>query len=415
MRNILALLIAGLLLPGTSLAAKSTGNLEEVTQEGYVAAEDENELIAEADEFHHELKLKGLIIRDPAVNEYVANIYDRLIPQYAKEHDLMRFFVLKDPAANAMALANGNIYLNSGLIAMCENEAQLAAIISHEAIHVLNRHNLRSARSSRKTITTANVLDIFTLGMGVSYLGAGASLANFSRDQEEEADKDSIALMQAAGYNPKEMVTIFEIFLKQPELAAVKGSIFSSHPQFKDRVAYLEEMVAELPDEGEINHEAFQPLRAELVELNVKMRLLLRQYHMALYNLDRAEDYYQRVALIDYYRGEAYRGMADHPRNAAQEESVIQTGKSSSKFLEEFTEAVPENYKKAIDAYNAALEQNPELWQAHRGLGHLYVAKNQPAIAEQHFQTYLDQPEKPRDYRYIAHLMSKLQQEEAAQ
>ena len=66
--------------------------------------------------------------------------------------------MLRDPIPNAFALANGSIYVNSGLLAVLENEAQLASVIAHEQTHVLNRHPYLENRSYRKKSVAANIL-----------------------------------------------------------------------------------------------------------------------------------------------------------------------------------------------------------------------------------------------------------------
>jgi predicted Zn-dependent protease len=47
-----------------------------------------------------------------------------------------RFLVLRDPMVNAVALPNGSIYITRVLLALLENEAQLAGILGHEAAHI---------------------------------------------------------------------------------------------------------------------------------------------------------------------------------------------------------------------------------------------------------------------------------------
>src|SRR6266545_1745696 len=102
----------------------------------------------------------GLVLEDDATNAYLKRIGDVLVPRGLNlEHVVWKFRALRDPVPNAFALPNGSIYVNTGVMALCDNESQLAAILAHEITHVLRRHTYLQNRSNRKKILTINIIN----------------------------------------------------------------------------------------------------------------------------------------------------------------------------------------------------------------------------------------------------------------
>ena len=59
---------------------------------------------------------------------------------------------------NAFALPNGSIYVNTGLLAILDNESELASVIGHEITHVMHRHAYLANRSMRKKMVAIDIL-----------------------------------------------------------------------------------------------------------------------------------------------------------------------------------------------------------------------------------------------------------------
>src|SRR5687768_5636654 len=85
---------------------------------------------------------KFKLVPDSEVQAYVSQLGERLIPthQRALAADDPRkipfqFFVVQNDAVNAFATPNGIVVVNSGLMELLDNEAQLAAIVGHEIAH----------------------------------------------------------------------------------------------------------------------------------------------------------------------------------------------------------------------------------------------------------------------------------------
>ena len=96
------------------------------------------------------------------------------------------------------------------MIYLCQNEAQLAGVISHEIGHVTARH---SARRYTKSIGTDVVLRVLGVISKNNYLNnllgqsAQLYLLSYSRSQEYQADQLAVRYMVRAGFDPKDMAS----------------------------------------------------------------------------------------------------------------------------------------------------------------------------------------------------------------
>src|SRR5262249_818328 len=93
---------------------------------------------------------KYKLLPNDEVQEYVTSLGQTLIPEYLKtvpDGDPsklnFRFFVIIEKEPNAHALPNGVFLINSGMLEVVENEAQLAAVIGHEIAHATQEHQWR--------------------------------------------------------------------------------------------------------------------------------------------------------------------------------------------------------------------------------------------------------------------------------
>src|SRR5690606_9944331 len=114
-----------------------------------------------------------------------------------------RITILDSPNVNAFALPGGFLYVTRGLLALANDSSEVAAVLAHEMAHVtanpgLGRQRLEAQASIRG-------------GEGVHSTDARArpavvrgklQLAQFSRNQELEADNVRIRAIGRAGFDP---------------------------------------------------------------------------------------------------------------------------------------------------------------------------------------------------------------------
>lgn len=187
---------------------------------------------------------------DPKILSYVESVGLRLVSSAADGHGEFTFLVVQDPNINAFAMPGGIIGVNTGLIDATRNEAELAAVIAHEIAHVTQRHIAR-AYSEGSRIDLATGLAILAGIIASAYspevgqaaiIGgmAGGTQAgiNFTRSNEQEADRIGIGILVSAEYNPQAMPGVFE---RMMQLAGPVGEsvpeYLRTHPVTANRIS----------------------------------------------------------------------------------------------------------------------------------------------------------------------------------
>jgi predicted Zn-dependent protease len=157
------------------------------------------------------------------------------------------FTVLNSPVVNAFALPGGYVYVSRGLIALAENEAQLASVLAHEIGHVTARHSAQRY-GSQQLAGIASVLSGALLGRPAGQATAALSqvaIASYSRDQELEADTLGIRYLTRAGYDSDASAAFLAKLQAESELtaelagnpnAANEFSLLQTHPRTVARV-----------------------------------------------------------------------------------------------------------------------------------------------------------------------------------
>lgn len=144
-------------------------------------------------------------IQSPAVQRLLADLTNRLVAASDRPDESYRVTVLNSPVVNAFALPTGRLYVTRGLLALANDTAEVAAVLSHEIAHVTLRHaSLRSeleARSALISKVTQNVLKNPTEAAIVQD-SSRFTLASFSRSQELEADQAGVKVLARAGFDP---------------------------------------------------------------------------------------------------------------------------------------------------------------------------------------------------------------------
>lgn len=162
--------------------------------------------------------------------------------------------LLNSPVNNAFAIPGGYIYVTRQLVALMNNEAELAGVLGHEVGHVAARHAARRQSAATKN-TILGVLGAVITGavLGNSQVGQvlqrgllqGSQLLTlrYSRGQETESDNLGIAYLRKAGYDPRAMSTVLQSLANQNALdARLTGSSSqvpewaSTHPDPASRV-----------------------------------------------------------------------------------------------------------------------------------------------------------------------------------
>ena len=172
--------------------------------------------------FFRSLHSQIAINQDAEIQEYIQSIGQKLVANSDAPSHPFHFFVVMENDINAFAGPGGYIGVNSGLILMTEAESELASVMAHEIAHVTQRHLFRAAEAaSRLSIpTAAATLAAILLGTQSPALGQAAIMAiqagsvqfqiDFTRENEEEADRVGMQTLAGSQYDPRSMPTFFE-------------------------------------------------------------------------------------------------------------------------------------------------------------------------------------------------------------
>src|SRR3954468_13991178 len=143
--------------------------------------------------------------RAPQLQRLLTDAVNRLVMATDRPDEPYQLTILNSPVVNAFALPNGRLYVTRGLLALANDTAEIAAVLSHEIAHVTLRHaslrNELEARSALISQVTENVLNN-PVEAAVVRDQSRFSLASFSRTQELEADQAGVKVLARAGFDP---------------------------------------------------------------------------------------------------------------------------------------------------------------------------------------------------------------------
>lgn len=164
------------------------------------------------------------------------------------------FNVVEDKQVNAWAMPGGKIVFYSGIIPICQNEAGIAVVMSHEIAHVIAGHG--NERMSQGMLAQLGGVALSyalkekpeeTQNLFMTAYGLGAQvgvLLPFSRTHEKEADRLGLIFMTMAGYNPHAAPEFWRKMSKNSE-GKEPPEFLSTHPSNSTRIAELEAAIPE--------------------------------------------------------------------------------------------------------------------------------------------------------------------------
>jgi len=241
------------------------------------------------EQFLLELQQYIPLVEDPFITSYFNQLGQKLVAQIGPQPFKYKFFIVMDPSMNAFAVPGGYIFLHTGMINMAEREGEVVAVLAHEISHVYARHMAKMMKKSRIVTAAALIGGLASVFLGgalaqpllVGSMAAGESaMLKYSRENEYECDSLGFKWMLKAGYNPRDMVSIFSKMNKQRWLAGGKMPVYlSTHPDVDNRIVELSHQLAihqhELPPER--HNPDFQYFTIKLASLSGNPNQLLRR------------------------------------------------------------------------------------------------------------------------------------------
>jgi beta-barrel assembly-enhancing protease len=196
------------------------------------------------------------LVRDEAIQRYVNDVGWWLVSHTERRGLPWRFAVTDTSTLGAFATPGGHVLITRGLLALMQDEHQLAGVLAHEMAHVLRKHHLaeimREAQTSLASDVATTALSFFSgsnstegqiLGaIGKEAFGAGMELygKGLSREDELDADAHGTVIATRAGYDPAGLASLlFTLDAVGPNTEAY-ALMSSTHPSARDRIVQIE-------------------------------------------------------------------------------------------------------------------------------------------------------------------------------
>ncbi len=211
-------------------------------------------------EMHQEMITQGAAYDDPELQAYVNRVGQRLVAGSDEPGTTFTFTVVDSPDINAFALPGGFIYINRGLLAYLENEAELAGVLAHEIGHVTASHHSRQQAASVANKVVATTTYVLT-GSGdlatASTMYGTELVSGYGRDMELEADGLGAQYMYNAGYDPESLLEVIGALKDQEQFQRVKAKaggkrvatyhgLYATHPRNDQRLKQVIKTAGEL-------------------------------------------------------------------------------------------------------------------------------------------------------------------------
>jgi predicted Zn-dependent protease len=217
----------------------------------------------------------GVYDVDPELTAYVQRVGQNVASQSGVNLPY-EFVVLNNSVPNAWALPGGKIAVNRGLLTEIESEAELAAVLGHEAVHAAARHSAQ--QQSRAMLIQVGVMgtavaasdsDYGALIVGGANVLAQAGLAKYGRSAELESDLYGMQYMSKAGYDPQGAVALQETFVRLSEdrRSDWLSGLFASHPPSRERVSANIATASTLPAGGTRGEREYQAVMRKTNQL----------------------------------------------------------------------------------------------------------------------------------------------------
>ncbi len=265
---VIAVALAGLLSGCTSVftGGVGTSQLGDRAADRVPAGSDPTDSVIGLREHPKIVATYGGVYNNRSAEIMLARMAGKLLVAAEQPNQSLTVTILDSPEVNAFALPGGYIYVTRGILALASDEAELAAVLSHEIAHLTLRH----ARERSNRERTSKIVDRVISGIlgadpdtDQSLARSKLSLAAFSQSQELAADRRGVLVAGAAGYDPHAAAR----FLSQMGRFAAftegddSGDDFlSSHPSTPSRIEEAVKSARQLgaPGIGATERERYQ-------------------------------------------------------------------------------------------------------------------------------------------------------------
>ncbi|WJD49283.1 MULTISPECIES: beta-barrel assembly-enhancing protease [unclassified Enterobacter] len=211
------------------------------------------------DYYVRQLRGSAPLISDPLLVQYINSLGLRLVSHANSVKTPFHFYLINNDEINAFAFFGGNVVLHSALFRYADNESQLASVMAHEISHVTQRHLARAMEDQKNSapLTWAGALGSILLAMASPQAGMAAltgtlagtrqGMISFTQQNEQEADRIGIQVLQRAGFDPQAMPGFLEKLLDQARYSSRPPEILLTHPLPESRLSDARNRANQMP------------------------------------------------------------------------------------------------------------------------------------------------------------------------
>jgi predicted Zn-dependent protease len=194
-------------------------------------------------------------VKDLTLLTFLERLGHSLAVQVGSTPFEFRFYLINSSEPNAFAIPGGYIFCTTGLFVLAENEQEIAGVLSHEISHVTERHVAQMIERGKRLnlATMAAMIAGALLGGGGKTSGAVAATAmataeaftlKYTRENEVDADRNSLQYIIQAGYDPNGLITFLNKIYKASLTSGTQILPYlSTHPAVENRIAFLENLL----------------------------------------------------------------------------------------------------------------------------------------------------------------------------
>ena len=179
------------------------------------------------DYYVRQLRGSAPLINDPLLVQYINGLGMRLVAHANSVRTPFHFYLINNDQINAFAFFGGNVVLHSALFRYSDNESELASVMAHEISHVTQRHLARAMEDQKRNAPLT----------WVGALGTQQGMISFTRQNEEEADRIGIQVLQRSGFDPQAMPMFMGKLLDESRYSTRPPEMLLTHPLPESRLA----------------------------------------------------------------------------------------------------------------------------------------------------------------------------------
>ena len=214
---------------------------------------------------------------DPVATDYLNGLGNRLASASPDSRQSFEFFLMQDSAVNAFALPGGFIGVHTGLMLTAQTESELAGVLAHEVAHVTQRHIARMIATQERN----QLWSLAAMALGILAARSNSQVAqavisgsqaaaiqgalDFSRDNEREADRVGLQILEKAGFDVRAMPLFMERLQRATRIYDTNVPAYlQTHPISTERIADLQNRTEAIAYKQVSDNVEFQFMRARL-------------------------------------------------------------------------------------------------------------------------------------------------------